>query len=124
MQAFTATTGSAKAFFDYEITDEVLAELAPYQQELMRLRSNPNAKGRVVVNQYATHPTYRNKGSSFIYHIDATGYRPNFDGVQYYALIEAYHKTKQAGKYKNAWDCFQKTGYSETKWLTEIYVAN
>ena len=124
LQAFTATTGSAKAFFDYEITEDVLKELSPYQQELMRLRSNPNAKGRVVVNQYATHPTYRNKGSNFIYHIDATGYRPNFDGVQYYAVIEAYHKTKQAGKYKNAWECFQKTGFSETKWLTEIYVAN
>ena len=123
LQAFTAITGSAKSFFDYEITDEVLAELDPYQQEVMRVRANPNAKGEVVVNQYGTTRTFRTKASNFTYSSGAQAFRPYFSGVQYNALIEAYHKTKQAGKYQNAWECFKVTGFSETKWLTEIYVA-
>ena len=123
LQAFTSTTGSSKSLYDYEITEEVLAELDPYQQEVMRARSNPNAKGRVVVNQYADNETYRNKATYFTYSNGSTAWRPYFSGVQYNALIEAYHKTNQAGKFQNAWECFKVTGFSETKWMTEIYVG-
>jgi hypothetical protein len=122
LKAFTATTGSAKSLYEYEINEEVLADLDPYQQEVMRARSNANAEGPVVVNQYGTTATYRNKAAYFTYAASQTGLRPYFDGVQYMAALEVFHKSKQAGDYKNAWNCFQVTGYSESKWMTEIYV--
>ena len=38
------------------------------------------------------------------------------------SVIEAYHKSDAAGEYKNAWDCFEVTGFSQSKWMAEIYV--
>ena len=80
----------------------------------MRLRANNRA-----VNQYGDNATYRAKSGYMTYSISAVGFHPTFDGVEYYSPLEAYYKKK-----KNAWECFEATGYSQTKWMNEIYVGN
>lgn len=124
LKNFTACTGVAKALYQYTIDDSVLNELDPYQQTVMRVRAGANCKGPNVVNQYGTSQTYRNKASYFTYSANCTGFSPYFDGKTYYAVIEVYELTNKAGKFKNAWECFKATGYSETKWMTEIYVED
>ena len=119
LQQFTVNSGVAKSFYDYEITDEVLAELDPYQKTVMRLQAN-----NPVINQYGNNNTYRAKSGILTYGANTTGWQPNFDGVTYRSPYEVYYKTGLMGeaKYKNAWACFERTGYSSDKWMNEVYV--
>ncbi len=114
LKNFTACTGVSKSLYSYTIDESVLSELDPYQQTIMRLRANNR-----VVNQYGDNATYRAKAGYMTYSISAQGFHPYFDGVEYYTPLQAYWK-----KGKNAWECFEATGYSETKWMNEIYVAD
>ena len=114
LQNFTACTGVSKALYDYTIDESVLADLDPYQQTIMRLRANNRA-----VNQYGDNATYRAKAGFMTYGIAASGFHPVFDGVEYMSPLEAYYK-----KGKNAWECFDTTGFSQTKWEREIYAAD
>lgn len=111
LQNFTACTGVSKALYDYDINETVLADLDPYQKTIMRLRANNRA-----VNQYGDNATYRAKSGYMTYSISATGFHPTFDGVEYYTPLEAYWK-----KGKNAWECFEATGYSESYWENNIW---
>ena len=113
LKNFTASTGVAKALYSYTIDESVLQNLDPYQQSVMRLRAN-----NPVVNQYGDNATYRAKSGAMTYSISADGYRPTFDGVQYTSPIHAYWK-----KGKNAYECFTQTGFTETKWKSEIYAG-
>jgi ABC-type glycerol-3-phosphate transport system substrate-binding protein len=114
LKNFTACTGVSKALYSYTIDESVLADLDPYQKTIMRLRANNRS-----VNQYGDNETYRAKSGYMTYSISAVGFHPTFDGVEYYSPLEAYYKKK-----KNAWECFEATGYSETKWTKEIYAGN
>ena len=118
LRNYAACAGSSKAIFEYDIQKDgyVLENIDPYQQSILRLRASCP-----VVNQYGDNDTYRAKGGTLAYGASATGFSPNFDGVTYKTLIEVFYKTGTTGKYKSAWDCFQRTGFEKDKWLTEIY---
>lgn len=111
---FTASTGVSKSLYDYTIDNEVIKELDPYQQSIMRLRANNR-----VVTQYGNNATYRAKSGYMTYSCSASGFHPTFDGVEYNTPLEAFYK-----KGKTAWECFEVTGFSATKWQSEIYVAD
>ena len=118
LKAFTADCGVAKALYEYDIDDSVLSKLDPYQQTVMRLRANNR-----VVEQVGDNNTYRARSANFSYGGSGAGFTPDFiGGVKYMSVIEAYHKSDAAGEYKNAWDCFEVTGFSQSKWMAEIYV--
>ena len=116
---FTACTGVSKALYDYSIDDKVLAELDPYQKSVMTLRANNR-----VVNQYGDNATYRAKSGVMTYSISATGFHPYFDGIEYTSPLEAYYKTAEKKSYKNAYECFRATGFSQSKWMSEVYKAD
>lgn len=118
LQNFTACTGVSKALYDYDINNKrVQEQLDPYQLSIMHLRAN-----NPVVHQYGNNATYRAKAANMTYSISAQGYHPTFDGVEYTSPLQAYWRMEEKGKYKNAWDCFTQTGFTETKWKGEIWV--
>ena len=110
LKNFTACTGVAKALFDYEIDDSVLSQLDPYQKRIMTLKAT-----RPVVNQYGTSALYRAKAGYMMYSAVASGYQPIFNGAKYQTPLEAYYKAS-----KNAWECFDKTGFTKERWDAEV----
>ena len=113
LKNFTGCTGVSKSLYDYEIDDSVIENLDPYQQSIMRLRANNR-----VVNQYGDNATYRAKALYLTYSCSAPGFHPYFDGVEYTTPLDAFWK-----KNKTAWDCFEVTGFSASKWKNEVYKA-
>ena len=110
---FTASTGVSKALYDYSIDNAVLAQLDPYQKSVMTLRAN-----NPVVNQYGDNDAYRAKSGVMIYSISAEGFHPYLTGIEYTSPLEAYWK-----KNSNAWECFEVTGFSQSKWQSNVLSA-
>ena len=110
---FTASTGVSKALYDYSIDNDVLAQLDPYQKSVMALRAN-----NPVVNQYGDNDAYRAKSGVMIYSISAEGFHPYLTGIEYMSPLEAYWK-----KSSNAWECFDATGFSQSKWQSNVLNA-
>lgn len=112
LQAFTATTGIARAKIDYDIDEDVLSQLDPYQQTLMAFRANTR-----VVQQEADNPTFRANSDRLFYRFSSPGLSPYFKGTEYSTPLMAYVDGYTAA------EVFENTGITASEWLSDIYVA-
>ncbi len=111
MKKFTATTGVAKALMEYPIDKEVLDELDPYQQTVMRLRDNNR-----VVQQYGDSDMYRNFSTIFVYSVSGPGYAPIVGTTEFSSILMVFHNKSS----ENAWTMFTLTGQTEGTWAEKL----
>ena len=106
LQNFTKTTGARKGFMDYDVSP-ILGDLPPFKQSLMAV-GNANADG--IIRQMADNETFRNNSGLLTWN-DSAGWTPEFDGLDSYTCV-----LKALRAEKNAVDCFNSTGYTESAW--------
>ena len=111
LKLYTATTGVSKALMDYPIDGEVLGELDPYQQTVMRLRDNNR-----VVQQYGNNNLYRNFSTAFVYSVSGPRYAPTIGTTEYSSILEVFAKRSD----QNAWTMFIHLGETDGTWAEKL----
>lgn len=112
LKAFTVNTGVTKAKVEYSVGKDLISNLSFYHQTVMNARENNR-----VVQQEDNNPTFIANSTTF----NSRGgilFKPHFAGADYTTFLEAYYRANKTVK-----DCFAATGYTSSKWLSEIYRA-
>ena len=78
LQQFTKTTGIPKGAMNYEMDEDMLAEMAPFQRSIWALRDSNK-----IVYSGATNNTFYSKQSMIEFSANISVFRPFYNGTQY-----------------------------------------